>query len=42
MPGKGTWKIKPGQLTDDSEIASHLLEGLLSAYDPKQSFESQQ
>jgi hypothetical protein len=41
MPGKGTWKVKPAQFTDDSELASHLLEGLLTAYDPKQQFFSQ-
>ena len=41
MPGKGTWKVKPAQFTDDSELASHLLEGLLNAYDPKKPFDSQ-
>jgi hypothetical protein len=33
MPGKGTFLIKSGQFTDDSELASHLLQGL-EKYDP--------
>lgn len=37
MRGKGTFSVKPGQFTDDSELASHLLEGLLT-YDPKKQF----
>jgi hypothetical protein len=30
MNGKGTFRVMPGQFTDDSEMASHLLEGLLT------------
>lgn len=29
MPGGGTFSTYPGQVTDDSEMALHLLEGLL-------------
>lgn len=29
MPGHGTFDLEPGQFTDDSEMASHLLKGLL-------------
>ena len=29
MPGDGTFGLQPGQLTDDSEMASALLLGLL-------------
>lgn len=28
MPGGGVFDLKPGQVTDDSELASHLLAGL--------------
>lgn len=34
MPGDGTFGLQPGQLTDDSEMASALLLGLLE-YDEK-------
>ena len=34
MPGGGTYSLKVGQFTDDSEMASHLLTGL-STLDPK-------
>lgn len=31
MPGGGTFQfLLPGQFTDDSEMASHMLKGLLS------------
>jgi hypothetical protein len=35
MPGHGTFDLKPGQFTDDSEMASHLLKSLMK-FDPKQ------
>ena len=28
MPGRGTWKLAPGQVTDDSELAMCLLRAL--------------
>lgn len=28
MPGGGIFKLQPGQLTDDSEMALHMLAGL--------------
>lgn len=28
MPGGGVFKLKPGQITDDSELAFHLLNAL--------------
>ena len=28
MPGGGTFGLQPGQFTDDSELATHLLHGL--------------
>jgi ADP-ribosylglycohydrolase len=34
MPGKGTFAILPGQVTDDSELALHMGYGLIS-YDPE-------
>jgi len=37
MPGGGIWKIRPGQVTDDSELAMCQLRGLLAGggkYDP--------
>ena len=34
MPGGGTFDTYPGQVTDDSEMALHLLESLLQ-YDPE-------
>lgn len=33
MPGKGTFNVKPGQFTDDSELAAHMLEALCK-FDP--------
>lgn len=42
MPGKGTFEfLKPGQFTDDSEMASHMLSGL-TAYDPSTSLYKQE
>lgn len=35
MPGGGTFPIKPGQLTDDTEMALHCLKAIQS-YDPSQ------
>lgn len=40
MNGGGIWGIKPGQLTDDSEMALHLLSGLLH-YNPVYDFPTQ-
>jgi hypothetical protein len=42
MPGGGNAFpfLRPGMLTDDSELASHLLKGLLD-YDPKKTLQSQ-
>jgi len=34
MPGGGTYDLKPGQFTDDSEMACHLTVALLN-FDPK-------
>ena len=34
MPGGGTFPIQPGQVTDDTEMAMHLLQSLL-LYDPQ-------
>lgn len=41
MPGKGTFNVKPGQFTDDSELAAHMLEALCK-FDPKNSLQDQQ
>lgn len=41
MPGKGTFNVKPGQFTDDSELAAHMLEALCK-FDPKNSLKDQQ
>ena len=41
MPGKGTFNVKPGQFTDDSELAAHMLEALCK-FDPKYSLKDQQ
>ena len=40
MPGGGTFNLLPGQVTDDSEMAMHMLQGLLN-YDPKVSLDAQ-
>ena len=41
MPGGGTFEfLKPGQFTDDSEMASHMLSGLMT-YDPSKSLYNQ-
>lgn len=40
MPGGGVFDLLPGQLTDDSELASHLLRGL-STLDPEAPFPAQ-
>jgi ADP-ribosyl-[dinitrogen reductase] hydrolase len=40
MPGGGTYGLKPGQFTDDSEMASHLTLGLLH-FDPNQPLNAQ-
>lgn len=40
MPGKGTFNIDPGQLTDDSELALSLCDVLLT-YKTNKPFESQ-
>jgi len=32
MPGDGTWHLRPGQVTDDSELAMCLLHGLLAGH----------
>lgn len=40
MPGGGTFPIKPGQLTDDTELALHCLEALQS-YDPNKELHEQ-
>jgi ADP-ribosylglycohydrolase len=29
MPGGGPFKLMPGQVTDDSEMALHMLRGLM-------------
>lgn len=37
MPGGGCWKLSPGQVTDDSELAMCQLHGLLAGrgkFDP--------
>lgn len=41
MPGKGTFNVKPGQFTDDSEMAAHMLEAL-SSFNPKNPLKDQQ
>jgi ADP-ribosyl-[dinitrogen reductase] hydrolase len=41
MPGKGTFNVKPGQFTDDSEMASHMLEALCF-FNPKNPLKDQQ
>jgi len=41
MPGKGTFNVKPGQFTDDSELAAHMLSALCK-FDPKSSLKDQQ
>jgi ADP-ribosylglycohydrolase len=38
MPGEGTFRTDPGQLTDDSELALELAYGLLE-YDTKLRFD---
>jgi ADP-ribosylglycohydrolase len=40
MPGGGTFNLRPGQVTDDSEMAFHLLKAL-STYDLDQSLNKQ-
>jgi ADP-ribosylglycohydrolase len=40
MPGGGVFKLKPGQVTDDSELAFHLLSGL-TRLDLSRNFEEQ-
>lgn len=40
MPGGGTFQLLPGQVTDDSEMALHMLQALVN-YDPKVSIETQ-
>lgn len=35
MHGGGTFRTRPGQLTDDTELSMHLLNAILKAYDPK-------
>ena len=40
MPGKGTFNVKPGQFTDDSEMAAHMLEALC-LFNPKNPLEDQ-
>lgn len=40
MPGGGPFNIKPGQTTDDSEMAMHLLKGLLT-FDKNKSLKDQ-
>lgn len=40
MPGGGKFNLFPGQVTDDSELAMHILKSLLT-YNPKKSLESQ-
>lgn len=40
MPGGGPFMLHPGQITDDSELALHMLAGLL-AYDSKISLDTQ-
>jgi ADP-ribosylglycohydrolase len=40
MPGGGPFMLQPGQITDDSELALHMLAGLL-AYDNKISLDKQ-
>lgn len=38
MPGGGPFFLRPGQITDDSEMALHMLSALLE-YDPDLSLE---
>ena len=40
MPGGGTFPIKPGQITDDTELAIHCLQALQS-YDPTKPLQDQ-
>ena len=41
MPGGGTFEIQPGQFTDDSELAKHLLHSLLEKFDPEKGIQEQ-
>jgi ADP-ribosylglycohydrolase len=38
MPGGGVFNLKAGQITDDSEMAHHLLKAL-STFEPKNQFD---
>ena len=40
MPGGGTFPIKPGQVTDDSEMAMHLIKALVE-YSPSKPMNDQ-
>ena len=33
VPGGGYWEVGPGQVTDDSELAISLMNGIISGYD---------
>jgi hypothetical protein len=40
MKGGGTYNLRPGQVTDDSELSFHLFYGL-TKYDPQKSLDKQ-